>query len=248
MALGGEPQRRDVSLGIDHLGMLPRRCHDRSMRMTDADPDETAALLRLWVEGWAASRGVPPPVAHGDGWRVEVGLPRQKRRHVFPRISQALHALGETIDEPWSYLKACATADELRAALPPRWTVETQTCFMRFDGASPPGPALPDGYTLDVAAKDRVAVARVVAADGTQAAAGHLTIVEDAAIFDRISTDAAHRRRGLGRVVMSALDAAARRRGARRGLLAATADGHALYRTLGWRVQSPYASAMIVGE
>ncbi|HMG20169.1 MAG TPA: hypothetical protein VK607_02590, partial [Kofleriaceae bacterium] len=91
------------------------------MRSTDADPSETAALLRLWVQGWAATRGVPPPVAHNDGWRVEVGLPRHKRRHVFPRISQALHALGETVLEPWNYLKACATADELRAALPAYW-------------------------------------------------------------------------------------------------------------------------------
>jgi hypothetical protein len=38
-----------------------------------------------------------PPVAHSDGWRVEVGLPQQKLRHLFPRISQALQALGETV-------------------------------------------------------------------------------------------------------------------------------------------------------
>lgn len=72
------------------------------MQRTDADPSGTAALLRLGVQGWAASRGVLPPVAHSDGWRIEVGRPQQKRRHVFPRISQALHALGETVLEPWS--------------------------------------------------------------------------------------------------------------------------------------------------
>jgi GNAT superfamily N-acetyltransferase len=219
------------------------------MRGTGADSCETAALLRLWVRGWAAARGVPPPLAHGDGWRVEVGLPRQRRRHVFPHISQALHALGESIVEPWSYLKACATADELRAALPAHWTVEPQTYFMRFDGSPAlPAPALPGGYGLDLVTQGHLAVARVLAADGTVAAAGHLAVVEDAAIFDRISTDAAHRLRGLGRAVMCALDAASRTLGVRRGLLVATADGHALYRTLGWSVQSPYASAVIVGE
>jgi GNAT superfamily N-acetyltransferase len=212
------------------------------------DPSETAALLRLWVQGWAASRGVPPPVAHSDGWRVEVGLPQHKRRHVFPRISQALHALGESVLEPWNFLKACATADELRAALPAYWHIDAQTYFMRFDGPPPPAPALPGGYGLDVAAQGRVVVARVLAADGSVAAAGHMAIAEDAAIFDRISTDAAHRRRGLGRAVMCALDAASRTLGARRRLLAATADGHAMYRTLGWHVQSPFVSGVIVAE
>jgi hypothetical protein len=47
---------------------------------------------------------------------------------------------------------------------------------------------------------------------------------------------------------MCALDAVSRVLGARRGLLAATADGYAMYRTLGWQVQSPYSSGVIVGE
>jgi GNAT superfamily N-acetyltransferase len=218
------------------------------MRTNSADPSETAALLRLWVQGWAVSRGVPPPVAHSDGWRVEVDLPQHKRRHVFPRISQALLSLGETVREPWSYLKALATADELRAALPARWQVEDQTYFMRFDGPPPPASLLPGGYRLDVTTQGRLALAHALAADGSVAAAGRVAVVEDAAIFDRISTDAAHRRRGLARVVMCALDAASRTLGAQRGLLGATADGHAMYRTMGWYVQSPLVSGVIVAE
>jgi hypothetical protein len=31
-------------------------------------------------------------------------------------------------------------------------------------------------------------------------------------------------------------------------VLGATADGYAMYRMLGWRVQSPFASAVIVGK
>ena len=216
------------------------------MRGTNnADPSETAALLRLWVQGWAVSRGVPPPVAHSDGWRVDVGLPQHKRRHVFPHISQTLRVLGETIIAPWDYLIACATSDELRAALPARWHVEAQTYFMRFDGPPPPAPALPGGYELEVAAQGSLVVARVLAADGTLAATGYMAIAEDAAIFDRISTDVAHRRRGLGHAVMCALDAASRTLGARRGLLGATADGYAMYRTLGWHVQAPFVSGAI---
>jgi hypothetical protein len=36
--------------------------------------------------------------------------------------------------------------------------------------------------------------------------------------------------------------------GARRGLLGATADGYEMYRTMGWQVQSPLVSGVIVGE
>jgi GNAT superfamily N-acetyltransferase len=215
---------------------------------TGAEASETAALLRLWVHGWAAARGVSPPVAHSDGWRIEVGRPQENRRHVFPGISPALRAVGQTVLEPRSYVKACATADELRAALPARWHVEEQTYFMRFDGSPPPAPALASGYGLDVTTQYPLVAARVLVADGSVAAAGHAAVVEDAAVFDRISTDAAHRRRGLGRAVMCALDTASRTLGARRGLLGATADGYEMYRTLGWHVQSPLASAVIVGD
>lgn len=216
------------------------------MQSSGSDGSETAELVRLWVLGWAASRGAPPPVAHRDGWQIEVGLARHKRRHVFPHVSPALRALGEAIREPWNYLKACATADQLRAALPASWHVEVETYFMRFDGPPLPAPALPAGYRLDLATQGRLAVARVLAADGSVAAAGHAAVADGAAIYDRISTDAAHRRRGLGRAVMCALDAASRTLGARRGLLAATADGYEMYRTLGWHVQSPLVSGVIV--
>lgn len=222
------------------------KLHAMSCR-TGYDVETTTELVRLWVLGWAAVRGVPPPVAHSDGWRVEVGHPQQTRRHVFPRISQALRALGEIIVEPWSYLKACGTADELRTALPARWHVE-ETYFMRFDGPPPAAPELPGGYRLDVATQGRLAVASVLAADGSVAATGHVAVAEDAAIFDRIATDAAHRRRGLGRAVMCALDTTSRARGARRGLLGATADGYEMYRAMGWQVQSPLVSGVIVGE
>lgn len=212
---------------------------------TAAD-SETASLLKTWVEGWAASRACAPPIAHGEGWRVEVGWPEQVRRHVFPRESAALRALGEAIDEPWSYLKACLPADRLRTLLPPRWTVQAQTYFMVREGAPPPMPPLAPGYALDVVEEGGVHTARILAEDGTLAADGHMVVIDGAAIFDRIGTHADHRRRGLGRVVMGALHDVAAARGETRGLLAATQDGHALYRTMGWRVQSPYASAVIL--
>ena len=221
--------------------------------IADAPTAETAALLETWTRGWAASRGKPGPVPDGDGWRVEVGLPQQIRRHVFPRISDTLRERAETIHEPWVYLKACITADAMRALLPPRWTVQAPSFFMTFDAPLPRPARLPDGYALSIdddpeSTARSARIARVHAPDGMLAADGHMVIVDRSAIFDRIGTDAAHRRLGLGRAVMSALHADAAERGVTHGLLAATLDGHALYTTFGWRVQSPYASAVILGD
>jgi GNAT superfamily N-acetyltransferase len=66
------------------------------------------------------------------------------------------------------------------------------------------------------------------------AARGSIAVVGDDAIADRIETDAAHRRRGLGRAMMSALAEAAVSQGARTGLLIASEEGQRLYSSLGW--------------
>jgi GNAT superfamily N-acetyltransferase len=65
-------------------------------------------------------------------------------------------------------------------------------------------------------------------------ARGLAAIVGSDAVMHDIQTDPAHRRRGLGSVVMGALSRRALERGARTGLLMATTDGFQLYRKLGW--------------
>ncbi|MFD9068413.1 GNAT family N-acetyltransferase [Kitasatospora purpeofusca] len=59
---------------------------------------------------------------------------------------------------------------------------------------------------------------------------------------DQIETAPAHRRRGLGSVVMRALEDAGHRHGAATGLLVATPEGKALYSTLGWTLRATMAS------
>jgi len=53
-------------------------------------------------------------------------------------------------------------------------------------------------------------------------------------VFDAVETSPGHRRLGLGRHVMTALTTWAVGQGATTGLLAASADGAGLYRSLGW--------------
>jgi predicted GNAT family acetyltransferase len=88
-------------------------------------------------------------------------------------------------------------------------------------------------------------VAAIVDAKGVLAAHGRLVVEQDRAIFDRIETDAAHRRRGLASAVMARLQSEALQSGVRGGLLVATADGQRLYASLGWTILSDYTSAVI---
>ncbi|WP_431261327.1 GNAT family N-acetyltransferase [Roseateles chitinivorans] len=88
-----------------------------------------------------------------------------------------------------------------------------------------------------------MALVKIVAESGELAASGQAAIDGAFATFDQIVTVEAHRRRGLGRLVMSALSNAARDAGARQGVLVATEAGAALYKTLGWALVSPVTAA-----
>jgi len=212
-----------------------------------ASPETFAA----WSRGWAITRQVAPPIAHGDGLRIEVGLPTQLVRYVFPHPSAWLRELGQTITQPWIFLKACAEADQLRSLLPAHWEIQPDAFMMTCSDAPFAGKgALATGYSLQVT--DEVVRARqahvvVHADDGSLAASGHLALDERLAIYDRIVTAPEHQRRGLGRVVMHVLQTLAHRHGRHGGVLVATEQGRRLYETLGWVVHAPWASAVIPG-
>lgn len=215
------------------------------MPLSESDHDTFAA----WTRGWAITREVAPPVPYGDGFHVAVGQPRQAARYVFPQASPLLRELGETISQPWVFLKACATANELRALLPERWEMQPDA-FMMACGDTPfPGSgAVAPGYALHVTddgARTRRAHVQVLAPDGSLAASGHIALDERLAIYDRIGTEPAHQRRGLGRAVMHALQSLARAHGRDAGALVGTPAGRALYESLGWRVIAPWATAVI---
>lgn len=70
--------------------------------------------------------------------------------------------------------------------------------------------------------------------DGEEAASGLMAVVGEDAVAHRISTEEAHRRRGLGSVVMGTLVREAVQDGAKTGLLFSSTDGVHLYGRLGW--------------
>lgn len=209
----------------------------------------TDAVFLAWIRGWAVTRQVAAPIAHADGFRIDVGLPDHVARYVFARPSATLADLGASIARPGIFLKACATSDELRALLPARWQLQPDGFMMTCGDAPFPGSgAVAPGYALSIdddAARTGRAHVAVRAGDGMLAASGHLALDERHAIYDRIVTEPAHQRRGLGRAVMHALQALARAHGRHAGVLVATPAGRTLYESLGWRLHATWATAVI---
>jgi GNAT superfamily N-acetyltransferase len=195
------------------------------------------------VAAWAVSRGVAPPVAAHGGDCVQVGLPDQARRYVFSALNEG----AEALDEMFVFLKICAAPDAVRAVLPARWVIQAPSFTMMVDGAMAGGAGVPGGYRLVVEGGAPVASVRILAADGTEAARGSVVLADGLAVYDRIETVLGHRRRGLGRAVMTGLETVAFGWGLRRGVPGVTEAGRGLYEAMGWRAISPYTSAVIEG-
>lgn len=104
-------------------------------------------------------------------------------------------------------------------------------------------PVLPEGL---VATWDLDALAtRYCVEEGERVVSEAALGIDDGwATFDAVETAPSHRRRGLGRHVVSTLVAHAHQRGARQAVLAASADGRDLYESLGWTVKREMFSVM----
>ena len=211
------------------------------MAEVTADPE----LIATWLKGWALAHETPLPTPCGNGWRVEVGLPDQKARYVFAAPEPAFWRLAEMITEPLVYLKVCAPHDEIKHLFPPRWATEHRGFMMTREGPPLPSRLLPDGYRLTLAERPAGLTCTILDEDDSHAASGSLVLADDMAVYDRIRTDDAHRRRGLASVIMTTLQQAAYDRGRRRDMLCASHMGRPLYESLGWQVHSLYTSAVI---
>ncbi|MFI9064254.1 GNAT family N-acetyltransferase [Streptomyces sp. NPDC053429] len=213
--------------------------------MTKIEPE----LIRRWLNGWTVARALPeaePVESAGDGLRSECDQPGREVE-VF-----ALRA----DEEPESLARLAAAVAAARQAT---WltvptlrpdTVEAvvgaaglellhrSEWFMTTDLAEHPQHAPAAPYERKVHMEGPVTVVSLHDSRGDVAARGTIAVVGTDAIADRIETDAAHRRRGLGRAMMSALAEAALAQGARTGLLIASEEGQRLYSSLGWRHQA----------
>jgi GNAT superfamily N-acetyltransferase len=102
---------------------------------------------------------------------------------------------------------------------------------------------MPNGYRLEMDDEGDAVEARVMTGSSELAARGRMGL-SAVAVPDQIVTQTEHQRRGLGRVVMSALSNAALDRGRVDAVLLASEPGHALYSALGWRMLTPFREAV----
>lgn len=216
----------------------------RCIQLADDTPVDLA-LLAAWLTARSIARGLPLPVADHGGLRVDTGSPQERCRYVFAAPSPRIHALALTVDDPLTVIKMCGTGEQLLALMPPGWRLQQMGYLMTHDGAPTPQQPLPAGYRLHVSVEGAATVARIIFEDGTIAASGSAVEHGGVFVFDTIATEAAHRRRGLGKALMAALEAR-RQSAASRRVLVATEEGRALYLALGWAVLSPYATVGIL--
>jgi GNAT superfamily N-acetyltransferase len=203
-------------------------------------------LLRRWVEGWRLCRGLDPAIENGDALHVVLGL-TGRERELFaltdqPAIvdqlaSRAVEDVWLTITTQYGDQVARRLAD---AGLQP---FAEQKMLMSIGLRDHPQPDTPLPYELQTSQRGPLEYVRVLTADGRVAARGKAAIVGCDAVMHDIQTDPAHRRRGLGSVVMGALSRRALERGATTGLLMATTEGVYLYRTSGWLPEATMITA-----
>jgi GNAT superfamily N-acetyltransferase len=201
-----------------------------------------------WLKGWSLSRNLPLPGAFRSGYKVEVGYEKQKTRFVFPELNQDVLETAQTIEDPWIYIKVCEKAEKVKSLLSPNWIIQPQGYMMERN--EPMCFGLKEQvteYHIEYESLDQCHLVRILDEHGMQASVGRVILVEDLAIYDRISTEPKHQRKGLGTIVIKELEKVALSNGITKNILVATEAGRKLYGSLGWEVHSFYTSFVIPG-
>lgn len=198
--------------------------------------NEIGSLVERWHRGWIAADGLTSE--YRDGYLV-VHVNRSRRQYEWlvtdeADVTTAAGIVAATAEPNWLSVLTHAPQEvtgQIEAA--GMIVARPDETFMRRPLAGHPLPAPPAGYAVEVS-RNPVIEVRVLTSDGEQAASGLMAVVGEDAVAHRIETADAHRRRGLGSVVMGTLVREAMKDGARTGLLFSSTDGVHLYRRLGW--------------
>lgn len=204
-------------------------------------------ILEKWLKGWALSRELSLPVKYKSGYMLNVGYENQKRRYVFAELNDDYIQLSKAINEPWVYLKVCTASNKLKDILSKKWTIESQAYMMYCSKQmSVLNTTLVDDYRFEFDNYNSTFVVRIVTKNGKLASVGRVVLVDDLAIYDSISTEPNHRRKGLGTILMKELEKIALANHITNNFLVATEEGKSLYLSLGWEIYSLYTSAVIL--
>lgn len=217
--------------------------------VTDAteieDVTDVAALARIWAEGWSVSRRTPRTELPW-GVYLEVGRPGWVGRHVLVEpTAGVVRSVAASVEVPDTWLEIPVEPRRVAPWLPEGWVIDAEESgHLMAVGLRPAEAVALDGYSAAIEAVDDVTFVRVRDGAGQLAAQGQMAVLGHAGVVDRVVTQEAHRRRGLGGFVMRTLAGEALARGARLGVLGATDEGRALYETLGWHLSAPLTSCV----
>jgi GNAT superfamily N-acetyltransferase len=200
---------------------------------------ELSDLIVRWQRGWGVARGLPAADHVDGGLRVQCLQPGRDVEYVALDPAALDRLAAQVLREDAITWLTVPTGEPDRAAARLEAAglllLKRSELMMTVDLHAQPRRAPAPPYRIETVIVGSVITVTVRSEAGEAAASGAMGLTGADAIADRIETAAAHRRRGLGGAVMSALAQAAIDRGARRGTLIASADGRRLYTALGWQ-------------
>jgi GNAT superfamily N-acetyltransferase len=212
------------------------------MRISEAGLEQ---IQRRWHAAWTLSRGWTDHHVEDGIVITRVGqrgkMPTDPGRMVeyFPldpdtypdRLKEAAARAIADEHPPGASWVTIVTRDP--GKLTTELTITDEEWLMATDLTAHPAAPAPASYVVDTTVHGNVIDVRVLHGD-EEAARGRMAVSGEDAVADMISTDEAHRRRGLGSTVMGALAQQAVKLGAAKGLLIASREGRQLYTRLGW--------------
>ncbi|NML70142.1 GNAT family N-acetyltransferase [Chryseobacterium sp. RP-3-3] len=205
-------------------------------------------IVEKWLKAWSLSRKLPLPVRYKSGFKVEVGEERQKIRYVFSELNHDFIELSKQIDKPWTYLKVCASPDEVKNTVSGKWIIQPPGYMMSCFGPMKNSDTnLCEGYRIEYEKYNSTTVIKIIAENGELASIGRIVLVDDLAVYDRIVTEEKHQRKGLATFLMRELEKIALSKGITNNFLVATEQGKRLYESMGWELYSNYTSIVIPG-
>ena len=202
-------------------------------------------IIQKWLTAWALSRELPLPTNFKSGYKVNVGYQKQKARYVFAELNDDFIQLSETINETWVFLKVCASPEEVKNKISGKWVIQPQGYLMSCVSPMNIQVNLPDGYEIEFDNYNSTTLVKILTKNGELASAGRIVIVDDLAVYDRISTEENHKRNGLATFLIKELERIAISKNVYKNFLVATEQGKLLYQSLGWKVCSLYTSVVI---
>jgi len=204
---------------------------------------EIAELTSAWVHGWATSRSRPAPIAIAGGLRIDLGQPDRPARYVLhTHDPETLARLGHGLTAPGTEIKAVGNTGALRTALAHDWTMYPP-CALMTSTFTQAEVELTAPYAARIGNDGGALLGLIFDTDGDIASSARLAPFGRYGIIDQVWTRPPHRRRGLGSSLMTMLGNQALSQGLTTGVLAATDNGRALYRTLGWTARGELAGA-----